>query len=327
MSSMLSSVVLRLRFLLFDVDGVLTDGRLFYLGDEVAVAFDVRDGVAVGRGARRRPWSRSSELQERLPGGRAPGRRARLRRGARGLPGQGPRPSPTCWRVAGSKPPKWPTSATTLVDLPVLRRAWPVRRPGRRGAGSPPQRRPRPRCPRRPRRRPRTGRPDRPGLGPGLLTAARASGRRRRAGSRAAAGNPRGSGSRSSAGQFTRAVSPAAAAGKASGRGRFAYHASPCSARLACRKCCSSWRRLSSSSAPGAARAGPHARPGHGRVSARHQRPEALDRRGTRRREAPTAGTPDRHGQEGRRGLPRFDQARRLGWLEEGGPGGRPDAE
>ncbi len=46
---MLSSVVLRLRFLLFDVDGVLTDGRLFYLGDEVAVAFDVRDGVAVGR--------------------------------------------------------------------------------------------------------------------------------------------------------------------------------------------------------------------------------------------------------------------------------------
>ena len=46
---MLSSVVLRLRFLLFDVDGVLTDGRLYYLGDEVAVAFDVKDGLAVKR--------------------------------------------------------------------------------------------------------------------------------------------------------------------------------------------------------------------------------------------------------------------------------------
>ena len=46
---MLSSVVLRLRFLLFDVDGVLTDGRLFYIGDEVAVAFDVKDGLAVRR--------------------------------------------------------------------------------------------------------------------------------------------------------------------------------------------------------------------------------------------------------------------------------------
>ncbi len=45
---MLSSVVLRLRFLLFDVDGVLTDGRLYYLGDEVAVSFHTRDGVAVG---------------------------------------------------------------------------------------------------------------------------------------------------------------------------------------------------------------------------------------------------------------------------------------
>ena len=44
---MLSSVVLRLRFLLFDVDGVLTDGRLYYVGDEVAVAFDTRDGLAV----------------------------------------------------------------------------------------------------------------------------------------------------------------------------------------------------------------------------------------------------------------------------------------
>lgn len=49
MSSMLPSVVLRLRFLLFDVDGVLTDGRLYYLGDEVAVAFDTRDGLAVRR--------------------------------------------------------------------------------------------------------------------------------------------------------------------------------------------------------------------------------------------------------------------------------------
>ncbi len=46
---MLSSIVLRLRFLLFDVDGVLTDGRLFYVGDEVAVAFDVKDGLAVRR--------------------------------------------------------------------------------------------------------------------------------------------------------------------------------------------------------------------------------------------------------------------------------------
>lgn len=46
---MLSSVVLRLRFLLFDVDGVLTDGRLYYVGDEVAVAFDTRDGLAVQR--------------------------------------------------------------------------------------------------------------------------------------------------------------------------------------------------------------------------------------------------------------------------------------
>ena len=49
MSSMLSSVVLRLRFLLFDVDGVLTDGRLYYIGDEIAVAFDTRDGLAVKR--------------------------------------------------------------------------------------------------------------------------------------------------------------------------------------------------------------------------------------------------------------------------------------
>lgn len=49
MSTMLSSVVLRLRFLLFDVDGVLTDGRLYYLGDEIAVAFDVKDGLAVRR--------------------------------------------------------------------------------------------------------------------------------------------------------------------------------------------------------------------------------------------------------------------------------------
>ena len=46
---MLPSIALRLRFLLFDVDGVLTDGRLFYFGDEVAVAFDVRDGLAVRR--------------------------------------------------------------------------------------------------------------------------------------------------------------------------------------------------------------------------------------------------------------------------------------
>lgn len=46
---MLPSMVLRLRFLLFDVDGVLTDGRLFYIGDEVAVAFDTRDGLAVRR--------------------------------------------------------------------------------------------------------------------------------------------------------------------------------------------------------------------------------------------------------------------------------------
>ncbi len=46
---MLTSVVLRLRFLLFDVDGVLTDGRLYYVGDDVAVAFDVRDGLAVQR--------------------------------------------------------------------------------------------------------------------------------------------------------------------------------------------------------------------------------------------------------------------------------------
>ncbi len=44
-----SSVVLRLRFLLFDVDGVLTDGRLFYGVDGVSVAFDVKDGVAVRR--------------------------------------------------------------------------------------------------------------------------------------------------------------------------------------------------------------------------------------------------------------------------------------
>ena len=49
MSSMLASVVLRLRFLLFDVDGVLTDGRLYYVGEEVAVAFDVKDGGAVKR--------------------------------------------------------------------------------------------------------------------------------------------------------------------------------------------------------------------------------------------------------------------------------------
>ena len=55
---MLSSVVLRLRFLLFDVDGVLTDGRLYYLGEEVAVAFDTKDGVAVG--ARARPASASA---------------------------------------------------------------------------------------------------------------------------------------------------------------------------------------------------------------------------------------------------------------------------
>jgi len=46
---MLASVALRLRFLLFDVDGVLTDGRLFYLEEGVAVAFNVKDGVAVGR--------------------------------------------------------------------------------------------------------------------------------------------------------------------------------------------------------------------------------------------------------------------------------------
>ena len=46
---MLSSIILRLRFLLVDVDGVLTDGRLFYVGDEVAVAFDVKDGLAVRR--------------------------------------------------------------------------------------------------------------------------------------------------------------------------------------------------------------------------------------------------------------------------------------
>lgn len=49
MTFMLTSVVLRLRFLLFDVDGVLTDGRLYYIGEEVAVAFDTRDGVAVRR--------------------------------------------------------------------------------------------------------------------------------------------------------------------------------------------------------------------------------------------------------------------------------------
>ena len=46
---MLASILLRLRFVLFDVDGVLTDGRLFYIGDEVAVAFDTRDGLAVRR--------------------------------------------------------------------------------------------------------------------------------------------------------------------------------------------------------------------------------------------------------------------------------------
>ena len=47
--ALLPSTVLRLRFLLFDVDGVLTDGRLLYVGDEVAVAFDVKDGLAVQR--------------------------------------------------------------------------------------------------------------------------------------------------------------------------------------------------------------------------------------------------------------------------------------
>ncbi len=46
---MLASAALKLRFLLFDVDGVLTDGRLHYLGDEVAVSFDVKDGLAFRR--------------------------------------------------------------------------------------------------------------------------------------------------------------------------------------------------------------------------------------------------------------------------------------
>ena len=168
MSSMLSSIVLRLRFLLFDVDGVLTDGRLYYIGDEVAVAFDTKDGLAVKRAreaglgvgllsARRDSPAvarRVADLgfDEALLGCRDKAAAFADLLERRGLQASESR---LRWRRPG-RPPR-----------PARRRS--LRRPRRRGRRSPRKRRPRPRRPRRPRRRPRTRRPDHRRPRPGLV--------------------------------------------------------------------------------------------------------------------------------------------------------------
>ena len=126
----------RVRLLLFDVDGVLTDGIVVMHADgSESKGFHIRDGAAI-------VWAQRAGLPVGLLSARSSGATAHraaqlaVRIVQQGVDEQGQRPSTRSCRMPTSTEDAVAYMGDDLLDLPVLTRVRPVRGAGRCGARS-----------------------------------------------------------------------------------------------------------------------------------------------------------------------------------------------